>query len=174
MDLYGLEDSIFCDKTDIEVCFEEYFQGTGNLPFQPIPKESISSIVFSIADQTLRIYDYASQNYSFSIDFYDYWLSLKNTEKASIDITKYYESAIERLLNPTPRTPEDVRIALLVASKELSLNLVTLLEELGKTEYSLMPSTVPIFQKDVIDPSEFYSCFLKYKNFEKVKIVDIL
>jgi hypothetical protein len=142
VDLFVLEDSIYSDEVAIEVCFSEGFQNYIDFPFRPIENKNLSKLVSDISNQTRLLYDLSPINYTFSIKSYDYWLSLNSTEKEKINPDEIHKLISEKILiHKEKLSPKDSRNWLLSTSKEMEDSLINLLEEVGRTDLSIMPST---------------------------------
>jgi hypothetical protein len=142
VDLFVLEDSIYTDESAMKVSFSEGFENYIDFPFRTIENEKLSSLVCNISDQTRMLYDCSPVNYTFSIESYDYWLSLNSTEKEKINSGEINKLIFEKLrIHNGKLTPEDTHNWLLSTSKEMEKSLINLLEEVGRTYLSIMPST---------------------------------
>jgi hypothetical protein len=127
VDLYILEDEIYCDETTIDVSYST-LKEMANFPFRPITNDNIQSHLWMISNNSRELYDLSPNNFTFSINSYDYWLSLDTLDKGKID-TSFY--------NKMPTDQEN----LMISSKIMEKNLFGLIDLLSKTDFSIMPST---------------------------------
>lgn len=132
VDLYVLEDQIYLEGASIDVNLTPFKDDT-NCPLKEIKYEEYPELAFAVAmvsDRTLDIYNAAPRNYTFSMESYEYWTTLSQKEKQSI-------------CHPADLKTEEIpqRKGLLSYSNSLNRYIQIVLEELGKTTFTLMPSS---------------------------------
>jgi len=140
VDLYVLEDKVYINDVDFDVFLSypgwarpelvghRFFEDDKDSPLHILPDGRLSEAVGDISDLTLRIYDAAPINHSFSLGSYEYWLSLGPAER--------------REINP-PEGPDEyhTRVDLLYRSRRLAESIDVAIENLASTRLTLMPST---------------------------------
>jgi hypothetical protein len=139
VDLYVLEDKVYINDIDFDIFLSygswaprelvghQYFEDDKDSPLRILPKGGLTEAIGHISDLTLRIYDAAPVNFSFSLGSYDYWLALGPNEKRDLRRPSYDDYG--------------TRVDLLYQSQRLAENIDIAIEELAKTRFTLMPST---------------------------------
>jgi hypothetical protein len=127
VDLYVLEPEILMDECERGVYLRS-LETNEECPISFLPEGRLCDLVNIVTENTLHIYDAAPKERMFSIGSYEYWLDMNPSERDNVS-------------EIVPVGAWFSREGLLPCSRKLDIALTQLIDELGKTNYTLMPSS---------------------------------
>ena len=136
VDLYVLEPSMYVEGSLAGIAKLHSLSDDANSGIRHLPWSPLARALGDIHDQTFDIYCYANTPNTFSFNSYDYWLSLSPSDKAAVP-----DHAYKSKLKDRDRC--------LYSSKLLDRAITEAVEELGSTNYTLIPSpqnVIPFLQ----------------------------
>jgi len=162
-DLYVLEEKIYFTSLQKELAFH-HLDDDKKSPIFTLPASILEHDVEWISTHTDHLYDAASEKFTFSIDSYDYWLTLTESEKNKIPEHHGDGDPLDRM-------------SLLIESRYLDNAIRQAIENLGETEYTLMPSPrnmIPFLSAFHQINTPAMLLYNKISDYHKLKVEDVL